>query len=47
MAYDDANPSVWPLAALSVESHLIKLAEDGLARRLGDVWLAVDDYITL
>ncbi|HBU49443.1 MAG TPA: hypothetical protein DEB46_14145 [Myxococcales bacterium] len=43
MAYDDANPSVWPLAALSVESHLIKLAEDGLARRLGDVWLAVDD----
>jgi len=42
-AYSDADPRVWPLATLSVESHLVKLGEDGLARRVGDAWVAVDD----
>ena len=42
-AYDDADPKVWPLAALSVESHLLKLNEDGLAHKAGDVWVAVDE----
>jgi glyoxylase-like metal-dependent hydrolase (beta-lactamase superfamily II) len=37
-AYDDAPKSVWPLAALSVEAHLIKLVRDGVVRRDGGGW---------
>lgn len=43
LAYADADPMVWPLARLSVESHLRKLANDGCARQTGDAWVAVDD----
>ena len=32
-AYDDAPRSVWPLAALSTEAHLLKLEMDGEAHR--------------
>jgi glyoxylase-like metal-dependent hydrolase (beta-lactamase superfamily II) len=42
-AYADADPRVWPLAELSVESHLLKLAKDGRAHRTEDGWVAVDD----
>lgn len=31
--YDDVPPSVWPLARLSLEAHLIKLADEGRVRR--------------
>lgn len=37
-AYDDAPPSVWPLAALAAEAHLVKLARDGLAERTPEGW---------
>jgi endoribonuclease LACTB2 len=40
-AYDDAPKAVWPLAALSLEAHLIKLERDGLATREEDsTWRA-------
>jgi endoribonuclease LACTB2 len=39
-AYDDAPKAVWPLAALSLEAHLIKLERDGLARRDDELWIA-------
>jgi glyoxylase-like metal-dependent hydrolase (beta-lactamase superfamily II) len=32
-AYADTSPLLWPLARLSLEAHLIKLARDGRARR--------------
>lgn len=38
IAYDDAPPIVWPLAALSTEAHLIKLEREGRVRRDGDRW---------
>lgn len=34
LAYDDAPPTVWPLATLSTEAHLIKLEREGRAERL-------------
>jgi len=37
-AYADTSPLLWPLARLSLEAHLIKLARDGRARRVGDGW---------
>lgn len=37
VAYDDAPRSIWPLAKLSLESHLIKLEGDGRAEALEDV----------
>lgn len=40
--YGDAPKMVWPLAAQSTEAHLIKLAEDGHARRSPSGWLPVD-----
>jgi len=40
-AYAEAHPSVWPLAALSTEAHLIKLETDGLAARSSRGWVAV------
>lgn len=33
-AYADAPPTVWPLAALSTEAHLLKLVEEGRAVQL-------------
>jgi glyoxylase-like metal-dependent hydrolase (beta-lactamase superfamily II) len=38
VAYPDAPPSVWPLAALSLEAHLVKLVEDGEIVRDADVF---------
>lgn len=38
VAYDDAPPVVWPLAALSTEAHLLKLEREGRVRREGDRW---------
>jgi endoribonuclease LACTB2 len=35
VAYDDTPPGVWPIAALSVEAHLVKLEREGRARRVG------------
>ena len=40
VAYDDAPPAVWPLAARAVEAHLIKLERDGRVTRRGERWLA-------
>lgn len=40
VAYDDAPRGVWPLAALSTEAHLIKLEQDGRARRTEAGWIA-------
>lgn len=40
VAYADAPQSVWPLAALSAEAHLIKLVTDGLVARAGEGWVA-------
>jgi ribonuclease/clavin/mitogillin len=37
-AYDDAPRAAWPLAALSIEAHLIKLEREGRARRVGGRW---------
>lgn len=37
-AYADTPPQVWPLAKLSLESHLIKLEEDGIAERVTEGW---------
>ena len=36
IAYDDTPEQIWPLAERSCLAHLIKLAEDGRARRDGD-----------
>lgn len=38
VAYADAPKVVWPMAALSVESHLRKLLDDGEARLEGGRW---------
>jgi glyoxylase-like metal-dependent hydrolase (beta-lactamase superfamily II) len=40
-AYDDTPPHVWPLAALSLEAHLVKLAAEGLAERTPRGWRAL------
>jgi hypothetical protein len=36
VAYDDAPPHLWPLAKLSLESHLEKLEREGRVARVGD-----------
>jgi glyoxylase-like metal-dependent hydrolase (beta-lactamase superfamily II) len=41
VAYADTAPSVWPIARLSLESHLIKLARDGRAQKGGAGWVSV------
>jgi len=38
VAYADTPPAIWPLAALSLEAHLVKLERDGEAVREGSVW---------
>lgn len=40
-AYDDAPKAVWPLAAMALEAHLIKLERDGVARRSTAGWSAL------
>jgi endoribonuclease LACTB2 len=42
-AYDDTPPHVWPIALLSLESHLAKLVADGRARQIGDGFTKVLD----
>ena len=37
-AYSDTHPSLWPIAKLSLEAHLIKLERDGHALRHADGW---------
>lgn len=37
-AYDDAPQSVWPIAALSVEAHLLKLVKDGRVQKSHAGW---------
>jgi glyoxylase-like metal-dependent hydrolase (beta-lactamase superfamily II) len=39
--YTGLNPQLGPLARESVLAHLIKLQQDGLARRDGDSWVSV------
>jgi glyoxylase-like metal-dependent hydrolase (beta-lactamase superfamily II)/8-oxo-dGTP pyrophosphatase MutT (NUDIX family) len=39
VAYDDADPKVWPLAQGSTEAHLIKLAREGRVDKRGDRWV--------
>lgn len=41
LAYDDTPQAVWPLAALSLEAHLLKLEKDGRAACDDEVWRAV------
>jgi glyoxylase-like metal-dependent hydrolase (beta-lactamase superfamily II) len=36
--YQDVDPSLHPVAAYSVEAHLIKLEREGIAERSGDGW---------
>ena len=38
VVYSDTPRSLWPLAKLSLEAHLIKLEREGRARRQGDRW---------
>jgi glyoxylase-like metal-dependent hydrolase (beta-lactamase superfamily II) len=38
LVYDDTPRAIWPIARLSLESHLIKLEREGRARREGDGW---------
>jgi glyoxylase-like metal-dependent hydrolase (beta-lactamase superfamily II) len=38
--YDDVKPQLLPIARLSLEAHLIKLAREGRAGRDRDIWLA-------
>lgn len=38
IAYDDTPKLVWPLASLSLQSHLMKLEQDGRAVRRADGW---------
>lgn len=38
VVYADTPPFLWPLAALSLEAHLVKLERDGRARRAASGW---------
>ncbi len=38
IAYADTPAPLWPLAARSLEAHLVKLEREGRARRVGDDW---------
>jgi glyoxylase-like metal-dependent hydrolase (beta-lactamase superfamily II) len=40
VAYDDTAAVLWPLAARSLEAHLVKLERDGLAARGAGGWVA-------
>jgi endoribonuclease LACTB2 len=39
-AYDDTPVAVWGLARMSLEAHLIKLAQDGLAKQADERYIA-------
>jgi ribonuclease/clavin/mitogillin len=41
IAYADTPPLAWPLARLSAEAHLIKLAREGRVAQRGERWLAL------
>ncbi len=41
LAYLDADPRAWPLAAQATEAHLIKLDADGLVARAPGAWIAL------
>ncbi|MFO0757996.1 MAG: MBL fold metallo-hydrolase [Byssovorax sp.] len=41
IAYADTPPAVWPIARMSLEAHLIKLEQDGRARRSDAGWSVV------
>jgi hypothetical protein len=38
LAYADTTPALWPIAALSLEAHLIKLEREGRAAQAADGW---------
>lgn len=40
LVYADTPPFIWPIARLSLESHLVKLAREGRAERSGEGWSA-------
>jgi endoribonuclease LACTB2 len=40
LAYADTPPAIYPIARMSLESHLLKLARDGRARRGGAGWVS-------
>jgi glyoxylase-like metal-dependent hydrolase (beta-lactamase superfamily II) len=40
VAYADTPKFAWPLARLSAQAHLIKLAREGRAAQRGELWLA-------
>ncbi|MFO0664920.1 MAG: MBL fold metallo-hydrolase [Polyangiaceae bacterium] len=40
LAYADTPESVWPIAKLSLEAHLLKLLAEGRAMRQGSRWMA-------
>lgn len=42
IAYADADPRVWPIARLSVHSHLLKLESEGRVQQRAAGWAAVD-----
>jgi hypothetical protein len=41
-AYDDVSPKLHPVAQRSLFAHLVKLQDDGKAKRDGDSWVACD-----
>jgi glyoxylase-like metal-dependent hydrolase (beta-lactamase superfamily II) len=41
--YDDTPAAAWPLAALSLEAHLDKLAREGRVAREGTTWRVCGD----
>ena len=42
VSYDDTPPMLWPLAALSQRSHLLKLLREGRVARDGERWRAIE-----
>jgi glyoxylase-like metal-dependent hydrolase (beta-lactamase superfamily II) len=41
-AYDDVSPKLHPIAQRSLTAHLVKLEEEGMARRSGETWEALE-----
>jgi hypothetical protein len=39
-AYDDVSPKLHPVARRSLTAHLLKLEQDGFARREDEQWIA-------
>jgi glyoxylase-like metal-dependent hydrolase (beta-lactamase superfamily II) len=42
VVYADTPPFLWPIAAMSLEAHLLKLEREGRAARRGAAWAAQD-----